>query len=165
MPPEVGSWMSRSLLAMLAVASLLAVGVTVPVAGADHCEKRITIYSRNELVAGPPPPSVNFTARTCLAAFGQSVHEDAVLIPQADQVFVRVSIDLGPSVPTLNVVLDGLGFSNQTFVMQQKQSLYGFRVYEMADFVSIPGGANATGTLNATIVVGGMSKTVTYRTV
>lgn len=154
--------MRNGLFVAAAVATLLAASLAAPAAGADHCGQSITIYSRRALVPGPPPPFLAATASSCVRVVGVT-HHDALLVPGAEQVLVRFHDDLGPGVPTLLVVLDGLGFANQTFPLHRTAGLGGF-VYDMADFASFPPDAPAEGSLTATVAVPGAEHRVTYRT-
>lgn len=154
--------MKRNVLGLLVAAALLGAGLATPVAGADHCVTKITVYSRSGLVGQPQPPATSGTLRACGHAVAQA-YDDAVLLPKADQVLVRFHADLGPSYPTLPVVLDGLGFANQTFVMSSVRTAQGTHLYEMPGWESIPD-ATATGTLRATVVLPGGNITATYRT-
>lgn len=156
--------MSPRLPAILAIAMLLALATAAPAASAGNCESRITVYSRHSVVHGPTPPAIQGTARSCLYLLNQPVQEDSLLLPKADQVLVRFWADLGPSVPTVTVKLEGLGFVGQSYVLHKQTSLYGYPVYEMADFVNIPAGPDATGTLKATVFVPGSSAVAIYRT-
>lgn len=149
---------------MLSVVALLATAYIAPVASANHCTTKINVSGRISLAPVPPPPYTSGTAGLCLRVFGDAGIDEHLLPPNTDQVLVRVLGDYGASVPSVRVILNGLGFLNHEFRAYRTLNTGGGYSYNMPEWVALPDGPTS-GNLTASVVApGGYTSSVVYRT-
>lgn len=143
--------------------AVMMTGLVAPTVGAAHCETKIHVYGRPAPAPLSPPPYSSSTSGVCVRAL-QGVVDEHTLPPNTDQVMVRVQGDFGPSVPALDVELDGLGFVDMHYALVRTSNLAGGYTYNLADWVALPDGAQ-DGQLTVTITQpGGIKRSITYRT-
>ena len=145
----------------VALSALLLMVALVPSAGADHCATAIAVYGRAAFAPGIVPPAAPRSNEGCVSV-ETSTSAGHVLLPNTDQILVRVEADMGSSYPLLPVRLEGLGFREQTYTLQRTQAITGAWTYNLRDWLELPD-AGASGTLRVTVrFPGGNEVTTEY---
>lgn len=148
--------------AFLTFAALLAASLSVPAASGDHCVTKITVYGRISLTPLLSPPYSSGTAGVCVRIY-ENMLDDHLLPPNTDQVMVRVNGDFGPSITTLQLTLNGLGFTGHTYTLVRTQSQFGGFMYQLPEWAALPDGP-MHGDLQASVLYPAGPRTVTYHT-
>lgn len=144
---------------------LLVIIATIPLAQAECYGQRVHAQARAAYILTPPPyPFIGFEVGTCASTPYTGQVDDHVFLPNMTEVLVHFHRDYGAGVPTLQVKLDGLGFTNQSFTLyRQAEELEPGFDYEMPAFVAFPGGPAASGKLFATVYYPGGDQTGVFR--
>lgn len=130
---------------------LLAGGLSVGAAEAQHCRTDVVVYSRHwvdAMVTSTGAFVADPADQVCKTSQGELTLR-RTLLPGTNQVMIRYERDLGESVPALTAWLDGQGFNHAPVVLERKQTAAGF-VYA-TDFLDLPGGPVIQGSLGTAI--------------
>lgn len=147
----------------MAVGALVLASFALPTSFGAHCDTKINVYGRMSLTPVAPPPYSSSTAGICVRVL-QGTIEEHVLPPNTGEVMVRVNGDFGPSVPSVDAELDGLGFVDQHYALLRTLNPAGGFTYNLPDWLPLPDGL-ADGDLTVTITQpGGLKRSITYST-
>ena len=131
-PPANVRGMGRGPAALLSAALLVVIFATP--AQADHCETAIVVYGRPAFTPAVLPPGL---PRVCVS-FETSGSAGHTLPPATAEIFVRVDANLGKAYPKLDLVLDGLGFRDQSFKLYRTLHPGDTWTYDTDDWLSLP---------------------------
>lgn len=146
----------RVLLTLVLAGLILA--ALAPLAAGNHCESRLSVYSRPSFAPAPAPPYTHLDRNACFVLKARGI-EDHSLAPNADQIMVRVNGVFGASVTELRVDLDGMGFEAATFTLRRTTDPGG-ETYQLPEWIFLPDPAG--GSLTATVFYPGEPYAVTY---
>lgn len=147
-----------------ALLALTATSVAAPSAMGEHCDTKINVYGRIGVTPLSPPPYSSTTAGVCVRLLGTANVDEHVLPPNTDQIMVRVAGDFGPSVKTLDVEFDGLGFVDIHDTLHRTLNAAGGYTYNLVDWRDLPDGP-MDGDLTVTVrQPGGVYRSITYST-
>lgn len=131
----------------------------LPASAGHHCETGLAVHPRSSL-APAPMPHVSNSPGYCVATSPLDSHE---FPPITDQVFVRVNGAMSPAIKSVLIQLDGLGWDRAFVRANRTIDATGEASYDLAQWLTIPGGAATTGTLRVTMHhPGGYSLFVEY---
>ena len=147
-----------------ALAGLTLASLAVPPAVGEHCDTKINVYGRMAPVPAAPPPYSSRTAGFCPRVLGDAGVDEHTLPPNTDQIMVRVAGDFGPSVQSLDVEFDGLGFVDIHDTLYRTTNAAGGFTYQLADWRALPNGP-VDGDLTVTVrQPGNIYRSITYET-
>lgn len=155
--------MSVRFVTLVTVVSLSLVALAiVPAASGTHCGTKISVYSRASMSPQPAPPYSITTSNTCVQLAEGTPADGYTLPPGADQLFVRINGDFGPSVTTLRIELTGLGFDHSSITLNRTPSSVNGFSYDMREWIFVPAPAIG-GSVSVTAFYPSTSQTATYR--
>jgi len=144
--------------------ALAFVAAAMPLAEAGHCETKIHVFGRASPTPLAPPPYTTSAGANCTRTLSLVGMDEHKLPPNTDQVMVRVQGDFGPSIQSLDVAFNGLGFEDIHHTLLRKLNPSGSYSYDLPEWVTLPDGAK-DGELTVTVrYPGGLLRSVTYST-
>lgn len=133
--------------AAMAMGAMFMMTAVLPSTSASHCQTGLEIFSRHSLTPVIRPQTSTAPGVCIDTADPLNTH---TLDPTSNQIFARLKAPLSEQWPSVYIELHGLGWNHTYFTAIRTAGVVGV-TYDLREWVTMPGGADATGELVATL--------------